>query len=659
VNDVISLERELDAIWIGTWKLQVNLPKYQRKEVPRTQRNEGLRFGWNSKKSATRPRGVWNPKGEQTEQLSFAQVVSGVVAQSGTSGNASGSQGDEVIQLTVDSEQFSWLEGSYVGCLKEAPCMQSIKESFIMGGFNRVRLRYLGERYVLLSCDEGEGLSKIIVDNKAWFDEVFVLIIPWDDSFVVKERLVWIRCRGVPLQLWCNQCFTRVGAVVGEVVEIDEATEKRETPEFARFRVKISVTSVVRRVKDFRINGVLFKVSFEEEGCIPDLAFKNLFGRWDGGGSEVDTEASSEEGSLGASICDSVDSELAVAGSGRVGVVGGGRVENEELVQGRVESIPLGMDETNSQEQLNGAVNVNGSLGFSKVENVKTTFNDELFIPNKASEREGRSIEAVNVGIEERGVRSEEVELNGRFKERVGVHVEGDIVGEHAGRGPTSYSKGIMDGYPRIGCMERIEVSGKAVGGVVNEVQGAQQMVIKEVDGKAATFCHQSDEIYEAFADEFTLDHVGCMSWVEDSFRSGPLLEEAEHDGVRMEEVGALEHPISGTLISGSAVSGSSKGNKLEEAEKVQRMVEPPMRVSGRSSSTQGEKSGLREDLERCEEVGGKGGSSKERMSALAGNNTGKQITVDQVFWFIKQVVSQILYSLWTVQLRTVIEFSG
>jgi len=28
VNDVVSLERELDAIWIGTWKLQVNLPKY-------------------------------------------------------------------------------------------------------------------------------------------------------------------------------------------------------------------------------------------------------------------------------------------------------------------------------------------------------------------------------------------------------------------------------------------------------------------------------------------------------------------------------------------------------------------------------------------------------------------------------------------------------
>ncbi|KAL9298172.1 hypothetical protein ACSQ67_024068 [Phaseolus vulgaris] len=123
----------------------------------------------------------------------------------------------------------------------------------------------------------------------------------------------------------------------------------------ARSGTSGNASGVVGRVKDFRINGVLFKVSFEEEGCIPDLAFKNLFGEVGWRRFEVDTEASSEEGSLGASICDSVDSELAVAGSGRVGVVGGGRVENEELVQGRVESIPLGMDETNSQEQLNGA----------------------------------------------------------------------------------------------------------------------------------------------------------------------------------------------------------------------------------------------------------------------------------------------------------------
>jgi len=56
VKDFFSLERELDAIWIGTWKLQVNLPKYQRKEESRTQRKGGRRSGWIPKKSVTQTR---------------------------------------------------------------------------------------------------------------------------------------------------------------------------------------------------------------------------------------------------------------------------------------------------------------------------------------------------------------------------------------------------------------------------------------------------------------------------------------------------------------------------------------------------------------------------------------------------------------------------
>ncbi|KAL9303758.1 hypothetical protein ACSQ67_021021 [Phaseolus vulgaris] len=40
------------------------------------------------------------------------------------------------------------------------------------------------------------------------------------------------------------------------------------------------------------------------------------FGKWNGGGSEVDTEASSDDGSLGASLCDSVGSDFGEDGEG-------------------------------------------------------------------------------------------------------------------------------------------------------------------------------------------------------------------------------------------------------------------------------------------------------------------------------------------------------
>jgi len=301
VKDVYSLERELSAFWIGTWKMQVNLPKYQRKDGPRKQRNEGSRLGWNPKLSTT------SGKGKQTEQVSFAQVVLEGVVKIGTGENVSSSLGGQVdYQFTVEVEQDDSLEGSYVGSLKELPSMHVIKESFVMGGFSLVKVRYLGGKFVLLSCDDGGSLRNIIADNRPWFDEVFSAVTLWDGSFELTERYAWIRCSGIPLQFWCNHNFSKIGAVVGEVVEVDEATKRRETMEFARFRVKTTVRTTVNMEKEFCINGRSCKVAFVEEVCVPEWRL----GKWDGGASEVDIEASSEEGSVGASLCDSVGRSL-------------------------------------------------------------------------------------------------------------------------------------------------------------------------------------------------------------------------------------------------------------------------------------------------------------------------------------------------------------
>jgi len=51
--------------------------------------------------------------------------------------------------------------------------LQSVKESFILGGFSFVRLRYLTEKFILLSCEEDGIIGKLIEDNKEWFDGMF------------------------------------------------------------------------------------------------------------------------------------------------------------------------------------------------------------------------------------------------------------------------------------------------------------------------------------------------------------------------------------------------------------------------------------------------------------------------------------------------------
>lgn len=98
----------------------------------------------------------------------------------------------------------------------------------ILGGFNFVRLRYLGEKYVLLSCEEEGVIQKSIAKNKDRLEGVFNSLVLWDVSFVVKDKIVWVRCRGIPLALRSSECFERIGNHVGTFVEVVEACVAKE-----------------------------------------------------------------------------------------------------------------------------------------------------------------------------------------------------------------------------------------------------------------------------------------------------------------------------------------------------------------------------------------------------------------------------------------------
>ncbi|KAL9324202.1 hypothetical protein ACSQ67_009059 [Phaseolus vulgaris] len=85
-----------------------------------------------------------------------------------------------------------------------------------------------------------------------------------------------------------------------------------------------------------------------------DVRPERSLGKWNGGASEVDTEASSDDESVGASLCDSVGSELGLAGDGGVGAAGEGGLELEETVRGMVDRFVLVRGKRSSKCERSG-----------------------------------------------------------------------------------------------------------------------------------------------------------------------------------------------------------------------------------------------------------------------------------------------------------------
>jgi len=139
--------------------------------------------------------------------------------------------------------------------------VQNLKESFILGGFNSIRVRYLGENSVLLSEEGDEAVKKMVKENKKWFDSIFNSVSPWDDDFVNADKYIWVKIRGLPLKLWSGQCLESIVAMVGTLIEVDEATLEKNELEYTRVYIRLLVAWEARWVKYMRINDIMCQIS--------------------------------------------------------------------------------------------------------------------------------------------------------------------------------------------------------------------------------------------------------------------------------------------------------------------------------------------------------------------------------------------------------------
>jgi len=189
-------------------------------------------------------------------------------------------------------EEVEWLRNNFVGKLSDVGMVQVVKESFIMEGVDFIRVRYLGGQYVLLTGESDGMIQKTLKNNKEMMAALYESIVPWEESFAVDEKVVWVRCRALPLSMWNRGCFERVAAQVGSLVEVDGATLEFEDLEFVRLRVRAPVGPAIHMVTEMKINDILCQVVLEEEILSLNTCGYRLHGR--GGEARGDD---SDEGS--------------------------------------------------------------------------------------------------------------------------------------------------------------------------------------------------------------------------------------------------------------------------------------------------------------------------------------------------------------------------
>ena len=282
VQNIRELEYHLNTIWIGSWKLSVNRPKYSRAADTRKEWNVKLKE--KAIESEKYVKKEWRAKGLST----YANTV-----RYGHRDRAQTQNRDNLhaIHFRAEETPRDWLNKCYIGRVSDLNKVSSLNESFILGGLGYIKVKFLGGFHVLLKGENELKIKDAIEENKAWFEEMFDTIIPWDEQFVAVDKLVWVRCRGLPLKLWNTDCFKHIAVLLGTLIEVDEATMALEELEYARFKIRVSVGCEAKITSYMKINEVLYQVSVEEECTIPD--YKLCQCHWSEESVSMETEVDS------------------------------------------------------------------------------------------------------------------------------------------------------------------------------------------------------------------------------------------------------------------------------------------------------------------------------------------------------------------------------
>ncbi|KAF1862688.1 hypothetical protein Lal_00013449 [Lupinus albus] len=183
---------KLDRIWIGHYKIWVNIPKYGRKS--------------DSSPPKKAPLASFPPLG--------------------------GASTTGIMNTTVPTLRD---EHNFIGVVFDNIDPKGIKDKLFLDGFYFIHCTILGGRMILLRAEEEGELESFIKDEPEWFNSRFRVLHKWEPRDVALERFTWIRCYGVPLQIWEENFFHNLASLFGTYLGQNVCTRSKHTLEIPTY----------------------------------------------------------------------------------------------------------------------------------------------------------------------------------------------------------------------------------------------------------------------------------------------------------------------------------------------------------------------------------------------------------------------------------------
>ena len=164
------------------------------------------------------------------------------------------------LDIHPEEELLVELERCFVGFLVSHMEAEAVKTCLFMEGWIGIEVVPMGEKMVLLKGNRREDIVKARAKKRDWWKATFSKVVPWSPNLVATSRRVWVQLRGIPLHIWHENFFKRVGNLFGSFLDFDEKTASRKRLDVANILISTKKIWRIDEWVSLKVMGAVFKV---------------------------------------------------------------------------------------------------------------------------------------------------------------------------------------------------------------------------------------------------------------------------------------------------------------------------------------------------------------------------------------------------------------
>ncbi|GKV51081.1 hypothetical protein SLEP1_g57759 [Rubroshorea leprosula] len=278
VNNEMQMERRLNGIWIGSYKIRVKIANDQQRKPSMSRKIQGevkdsgstvnmnrLIQPGHSYAQAVKGQGKRTEKApvnlqERNEEATPDKEGVSTRAQE----NKIVEKGEETMEFIPTGEEMQWLEGGMVAEVRSMATVSEIQEQLDVDG-GSISLAPIGGKRLLLTERVKGYLAEYMKLNEELCGLWFESLKPWEKATEEKSRMVWLRIAGVPLKAWSERCFRMIGETIGEVLMIHDDTKKKSILWDGRVLILCPDSSKISKRTKLRVEEQVYEIEIVEE----------------------------------------------------------------------------------------------------------------------------------------------------------------------------------------------------------------------------------------------------------------------------------------------------------------------------------------------------------------------------------------------------------